>query len=267
MGKQAFLELTTEENLRKLNIDPRLVDSFKRVMTKIQAYFDSHGYSDKIDFETIVNDYLLPKETIDREAIRHSAEFIKELNDAREVLKQLETILSTSLDDIDENHFLDNFIKKNYKVGLSVEVDTKKTTVEARGEYHDDINTLRIKKDPKEFSPEELDSILCHEFIHCLTMCGKDKLGAISDEMQVSMYEPLTEMLSTEILNGDYPKAYFNYCEVMKYINRLAGVNDYSSFLSRKLDERYKQFSEVLESMQDAFDRSRFTGKRLHGDM
>lgn len=47
MGKQVFLELTTEENLRKLNIDPRLVDSFKRVMTKVQQYFDSYGYSDK----------------------------------------------------------------------------------------------------------------------------------------------------------------------------------------------------------------------------
>ena len=90
MGKQVFLELTTEENLKKLNIDPRLVDSFKRVMSKIQVYFDSHGYSDKIDFETIVNDYLLSKETIDRDAIRHSAEFIKELNDARETQKQLE---------------------------------------------------------------------------------------------------------------------------------------------------------------------------------
>lgn len=47
MGKQVFLELTTEENLRKLNIDPKLVDSFKRVMTKVQQYFDSYGCSDK----------------------------------------------------------------------------------------------------------------------------------------------------------------------------------------------------------------------------
>ena len=168
MGKQVFLELTTEENLRKLNIDPRLVDSFKRVMAKVQQYFDSHGYSDKIDFETIVNDYLLPKETVDREAIRHSEEFIKELNDARENQKQLEAIVSITLDPIEEEKFLDEYIKRNYNIGLSFEVESKEKVEMHSGIYKDKLKTIGIKESA--LISDRLDQILCHEFVHFLTM-------------------------------------------------------------------------------------------------
>ena len=113
MRKQVFLELTKEENLKKLNIDPRLVDSFKRVMIKIQQYFDSHGYSEKVDFETIINDYLLPREVVDREAIRRSTEFIRELNAAKEKQKQLEEIVTITINPLEEDEFLDEYIKKN----------------------------------------------------------------------------------------------------------------------------------------------------------
>ena len=256
MGKQVFLELTTEENLRKLNIDPRLVDSFKRVMAKVQQYFDSHGYSDKIDFETIVNDYLLPKETVDREAIRHSEEFIKELNDARENQKQLEAIVSITLDPIEEEKFLDEYIKRNYNIGLSFEVESKEKVEMHSGIYKDKLKTIGIKESA--LISDRLDQILCHEFVHFLTMCGKEKFGSVEETMKPATYEPLTEMLSSDIF-GVKPEGYYSYCELMQYLNLLAGVDNYDYFIQRQPDSKYEAVDFVLEDAQNVMDKHRFS--------
>lgn len=262
MGKQVFLELTTEENLKKLNIDPRLVDSFKRVMSKIQVYFDSHGYSDKIDFETIVNDYLLPKETIDRDAIRHSAEFIKELNDARETQKQLEAIVSITLEPIEEEIFLDEYINKNYDVGLCFKVDSKENDAMHNGIYKDNMKTIEIRESV--LSSTSLDRVLCHEFMHFLTMCGKEKLGSVEQTMTPATYEPLTEMLACDVL-GIQPDSYKSYRELIEYVNLLVGVDNYDLFIQRQLDPKYEAVSFVFEDAQNIMDKHRFS--RVSRDM
>ena len=45
MNDKSFLELTNEEILSKIKIDPRLREPFKRVMQKMQAYFNANGYT------------------------------------------------------------------------------------------------------------------------------------------------------------------------------------------------------------------------------
>lgn len=256
MGKQVFLELTTEENLKRLNIDPRLVDSFKRVVPKVQEYFDSHGYSEKVDFETIINDYLLPKEIVDREAVRRSPEFIKVLNDAREKQKQLEAISVIKIDPIEEETFLDEYIKKNYDVGLSFVVDSDEKDIMHNGIYKDNLKTIEIRKSI--LSSTRLDEVLCHEFMHFLTMCGKEKLGSVEQTMPPAIYEPLTEMLASDVL-GIQPDSYKTYRELMGYVNSLCGVEGFEYFIQRKLDPKYKEMEAVFKDAQNIFDKHRFS--------
>ena len=59
MEDKSFINLLTEENLAKINIDPRLVDSFKRVMKKMQVYFNSNGYTSERDYQAFFYEYLL----------------------------------------------------------------------------------------------------------------------------------------------------------------------------------------------------------------
>ena len=116
MSKQVFLELTSEENIKRLNLDPRLTDSFKRVMTRILEYFDSLGYSEMVDYESILNEYLFPQEEINKDIIRQNEEFINALNHAKDVQKQLESIVTTKLDPINDEQFLNDYIKRIIKL-------------------------------------------------------------------------------------------------------------------------------------------------------
>ena len=262
MRKQVFLELTKEENLKKLNIDPRLVDSFKRVMIKIQQYFDSHGYSEKVDFETIINDYLLPREVVDREAIRRSTEFIRELNAAKEKQKQLEEIVTITINPLEEDEFLDEYIKKNYAVGLSIKVDSKEKFVAHAGIYKNTVNAIEIRESV--LSSTWLDNVLCHEFIHFLTICGQEKFGSVKQTMMCAIYEPLTEMLASDVF-GINPTSYENYCDFMKYVNLLCGVDGFECFVQRKLDPKYEEMKAVFENAQEIYDKHGYS--ILYGTM
>lgn len=55
---KSFIDLLTEENLSKIDIDPRLVDSFKRVTDKLQTYFNANGYTSQRDYKKFFEEYL-----------------------------------------------------------------------------------------------------------------------------------------------------------------------------------------------------------------
>ena len=59
MKDKSFLNLITDENMSKINIDPRLIESFKRVMNTIQEYFNANGYTEQRDYQAFFNEYLL----------------------------------------------------------------------------------------------------------------------------------------------------------------------------------------------------------------
>ena len=50
MEDKSFLYYTQDEIIDKLDIDPRLIEPFKRVMHKIQEYFNAHGYTQERDY-------------------------------------------------------------------------------------------------------------------------------------------------------------------------------------------------------------------------
>lgn len=59
MEDTSFIDLTKKENLSKIDIDPRLEDSFKRVMNKIQEYFNANGYTSRRNYKEYLEKYLL----------------------------------------------------------------------------------------------------------------------------------------------------------------------------------------------------------------
>lgn len=62
MEDTSFIDLTKEENLSKINIDPRLIEPFKEVMKKMQAYFNASGYTEKINYTEYFKKYLIGKD-------------------------------------------------------------------------------------------------------------------------------------------------------------------------------------------------------------
>ena len=62
MNDKSFLELTNEEILSKIKIDPRLREPFKRVMKKMQAYFNANGYTSQRDYKTFFEENLIGKD-------------------------------------------------------------------------------------------------------------------------------------------------------------------------------------------------------------
>lgn len=59
MDDTSFLSFTEESVLEKIDIDPRLVDSFKRVMKKIQEYFNANGYTSQRNYKEYLERFLL----------------------------------------------------------------------------------------------------------------------------------------------------------------------------------------------------------------
>lgn len=59
MEDKSFIFFTQDEIINKINIDPRLVDSFKRVMNKIQVYFNANGYTNDRNYKEFLQKYLI----------------------------------------------------------------------------------------------------------------------------------------------------------------------------------------------------------------
>lgn len=187
MDDKSFINLLTEENLAKINIDPRLVDSFKRVMKKMQVYFNSNGYTSERDYQAFFNEYLLNPDNT----------------------KNL-------------SFFLNDEPSKRGAAGFY--------TNDGKGIYIDESNS---RKD------ENLDSTLCHEFIHFLVMRGIINEQYADPQIRFGGFinEALTEMLNRQM----YPNsgAYEPQVSMMQFANLLSNnVNNYSMFLRGNIDAK-----------------------------
>ena len=45
MDDRSFVNLISDDVLNEMKIDPRLIEPFKRVVKKLQAYFNANGYT------------------------------------------------------------------------------------------------------------------------------------------------------------------------------------------------------------------------------
>ena len=187
MEDKSFINLLTEENLAKINIDPRLVDSFKRVMKKMQVYFNSNGYTSERDYQAFFYEYLLNPDNT-----------------------------------------------KN----LSLFLNDEPSKIGADGFYTNDGKRICIDESNSR-KDENLDSTLCHEFIHFLVMRGIIDEQYADPQIRFGGFinEALTEMLNRQM----YPNsgAYEPQVSMMEFANLLSNnVNNYSMFLRGNIDAK-----------------------------
>lgn len=55
----SFIELTYEYNLKKMDIDHKLINVFKKVMYRLQAYFNEHDYIKNSNYRELFKKHLL----------------------------------------------------------------------------------------------------------------------------------------------------------------------------------------------------------------
>lgn len=187
MEDKSFVDLLSEENLSKINIDPRLVDSFKRVIKKMQVYFNSNGYTSERNYQEFFNEYLLNPDS-----------------------------------------------SKN----LSFFLNDEPSKIGAGGFYTNDGKRICIDESNTRTN-ENLDSTLCHEFIHFLVMRGIINEQTADPQIRFGGFinEALTEMLNRQM----YPNssAYEPQVSMMEFANLLSNnVNNYSLFLKGHIDAK-----------------------------
>lgn len=59
MVDKSFTNLLIDKNLNRMIIDQELIESFKRVINKIQVYFNTNGYTSQRNYENFFEKYLL----------------------------------------------------------------------------------------------------------------------------------------------------------------------------------------------------------------
>lgn len=208
MEDNSFIKLTEEGTLEKINIDSRLVDSFKSVMKKIQDYFNANGYTSQRNYKEYLEKFLL-----------NSGD-----KNMRIYVDKIESI------------FLGGFYDK-----LEHEICINE-------------NILNSKQ-------ENLDSTLCHEFIHFLVMHDLQEGKAEPEIMNGGFVnEALTEMITQQM----YPEsnAYDAQVSMQKFANLVSGnTNNFSRFLQGFIDARYsspdwENYREYTNKFQNDFNKA-----------
>lgn len=61
MDDRSFVNLISDDVLSEIKIDPRLREPFKRIIKKMQAYFNANGYTSQRDYKTFFEENLIGK--------------------------------------------------------------------------------------------------------------------------------------------------------------------------------------------------------------
>lgn len=204
---KSFIDLLSDDNIKRISIDPRLIVPFKNVMIKMQEYFNANGYTTQRNYKDFFEKFLL-SEIIDK---------------------------------------------------LKIIVDNEPSKIGASGIYRHNNEKQEIHIDERYLNTQEVESTLCHEFIHFLVMRDLSKTGHYDIEIKDGGFinEALTEMLTQQI----YPnsKSYKPQVEMLKYANLLTNnVNNFSLFLRGHVDSRrgatsWLHFYDYVQEYQKKF--------------
>ena len=253
MNDTNFVDLLTDDNIKRINIDPRLIEAFKNVMIKIQEYFNKTGISSKVNFKEMFENYLLSKTLINKEEILQSDKFKKYVDDIKNFYKEIN--VSDLENELDIEHLYNNYLAENGILSICVDKDNR-----GAGKYRNNIISVNVNELSK---PSELEHTICHEFIHHITMCGKEQYGSVSYNLPSFACEALTEMITQDIvfgkqqdyfnevdINGKNGNAYSQWCQLMRFINDYYKIQDYDAFLVlRSSDDRYKDILDRINEI------------------
>ena len=189
-----FELLITDEYMKRIEMDPRLVVPFKNMIKRLSKYFEEHGYTDVRDYEKLIEKtMLMPPEgpgveyTTGGGYIEHGCWKKK---------------FSFEVTDEPSKEGNVGFYSGN-RIGrtLLTEQDSERIVLD--------------RTFMETATPEEIEKVLCHEFIHYLVMADAENGShdtAISRGGFVN--EALTEMLASEI----YPETWQTYHPQVKMI-------------------------------------------------
>ena len=131
----SFIDLSLDENIKKIKIDERLIPAFKKTMRNFQEYFNYMGYTKERNYQEFFNKYLISKYLIsnikiecNNKPIRENAEGLYDyyknkiiidsslLKNPRDVLDALthEFIHFIVIHNVKKNNLEDNIINENY---------------------------------------------------------------------------------------------------------------------------------------------------------
>lgn len=242
MSENAFVNLTTDYNLKRMAIDAELVPAFKSAMQKIQKYFDEHGYSNVIDYNLLFETYALADEPFELKDIRNAPDFI-------ELSSELDENVRKMLGDKARPDFAISLYDKiaNYlghKHALSFELVKD---VRFGGCYTAFFDRIRINEAALK-KPGELENIIIHEFIHFMIKKSAIMLG--NNGLPYFYEESMVSMMADEI-SGYKSKAYNPLVKLVQRLNRGVGLNDYTSFLQGELSPLFtEEYKGLLDRIQ-----------------
>ena len=217
MEDKSFINLTNDEYINKMNIDPRLVEALKNVLIKIQTYFNEHGFSHIENYEEYMIKYLVEE--------------------------------------------------SDYKLNIVIE----KLPASIGGCYSFIARKLIINEDVINNTPDELEHVLCHEFLHFLVDHSIDIMYGDRWYGEDFIDEGYTELLAREICpsNGIY---YGPIPNLFDFYNKVTGTkSNFELFLSHQLPDLmiqgyYRQFIVPGAKSMEKYLQAEYEGDRWKED-
>ena len=232
-----FLKFASDEILDNLNIDSRLKQTLKNILSNLDSYFANHKY-DNLDYKTLLEDNLIS--TLNLKSIINTKDFLDFYNQTKTKPGNIKPTKEEIL-----NKYI---LSKGIYPKLSIVVTNN---VNFNTLYNEQENTILVNE--QSLQDEFLEKKLCHEFIHFLTSCNKNKYTDINDSYNKITIECLTEMLTNEM----YPNTnnYQNYIELIKFQNSLLNINsqDFTYFLQRRVNPKQELISKEFQKNLEQF--------------
>lgn len=227
----SFIDLTKEENLRRMNIDPRLIEPFKRVMYRLQEVFNELGITALINYKEMFEKYALNNETYDEEKLKISKEFKEFCIKREERNKRLQV-----KEEISSEELFKIFLGEKGILTLEVHPTTKGDVRFSYIEFHN-----KIVIDESMLDNEEIDQLLSHEFIHFITCSGDKRVTTIYKDFYVEVMTELINKLAYKNANG-----YSILGKLVEYSRYILGITDFTRFLKREEEPKYTEEWKVI---------------------
>ena len=225
-----FRELCSEEKIKRLEIDPKLVEPFKNVMGRMEDYFVKKGYDSQRNYSAMFDYVLLrPKEGTN---IRYGES------------------------DKDGGYYECGVWKRKFRFVVEEGLErqgrraylykTPENQIEKNGYGKIAIGTESLRE-----SQIAVEREICHEFIHLLVeLYLKDLVNPLPDDIFLNgrgrfIIEALTELLVHEI----YPEVTSTYIPQVKMIS-------YANFLTKNVNNFEKYLMANVDFKGDNYDKT-----------
>ncbi len=249
MEDTSFIDLTKEENLKRMNINSELIIPFKNVMYNLQEIFNRDGYTTKINYKEFFEHAALGEEEYDKNKILNSKKFKEYI----EKVNRLRSYGNLGNIDIEEGYLM--FLSKQGILTISILPVSKSKEINYK------VWQNKISIDETYLNSPDLESLLAHEFIHFITEFVYGDLVPVSTPYMQFHIECLTELLTHEA----YPNAngYNILGRLIQFSRDVLQIKDFTFFLKREMNPKYtEEWNIFFKKSNDFFlkNNNKYTG-------